>query len=178
LGFGVREESVGFFCRLSALDLPALTIPEGVEVWPVSDVDREKLYRCYHVSLTTSQSGFFLDQGERERRAYFDSLGKTYDLHPETSLALIQDGRIVGFSYTAPFGDQHLFLDWIGIPPDVRRQGLGRFLLQTMMERAAQAGFQTMGLGCDVQNAQAIALYRSLGWQPAGDADIKYAAKL
>lgn len=159
------------------LDLPALATPESVAVRPVTDVDQDELFRCYHTALTASQSGYFLDQGERERRAYFDTLGKTYALHQETSLALLQAGRIVGFAYTFPFGDQHLFLDWVGIHPDVRRQGLGRFPMQTIMERAARAGFQTMGLGCDARNAQAIALYRSLGWQPAGDAEIKYAAK-
>ncbi len=177
VGFGVREESVGFFRRLSPPDWPDIVAPGGVEFQPVTDVDQDELYDCYHAALADSQSGYFLDQGARERRAYFDTLGKTYGQHKETSLALLQNGRIAGFSYTAPFGE-HLFMDWFGIRPDVRRQGLGRFLLLTVMERGERDGFRSMGLGCDARNAQAIALYHSLGWQDGGDAEIRYAAKL
>ncbi len=177
VGFGVREESVGFFRRLSSPALPNLVALGGVELEPVAGVDQDELYDCYHAALADSQSGYFLDQGERERRAYFDTLGKTFDPHEETSLALLQNGRIAGFVYTIPFGE-HLFLNWIGIRPDARRQGLGRFLLLTVIKRALRDGFRSIGLGCDARNAQAIALYRALGWQEAGDADIKYAAKL
>ena len=74
------------------------------------------------------------------------------------------------------FGE-HLHLDWIGIHPDVRRRGVGRFLMLLLMERAVREGFQTMGLSCDAENTRAIALYRSLGWQQE-DAELKYATKL
>jgi ribosomal-protein-alanine N-acetyltransferase len=177
LGFHVREDSRGFFYRPCSLGLSGLATPEGIELRPVADVDQDELYRCYYDTLAASQAGLFLDQSEAERRAYFDMLGKTYGQHRETSLALILEGRIVGFCYTIPFGE-HLHLDWIGIHPDLRRRGLGRFLLRLIMERAGRAGFRTMGLSCDVGNAPAIALYRSLGWQDGGDAEITYAANL
>jgi ribosomal protein S18 acetylase RimI-like enzyme len=176
LGFHIREENVGFSCRLSALDLPVVVTPQGFEVRPVTEVAQDELYRCYHDTMAAGQSRFFFDQSAAERRAYFDTLGKTYGRHEPTSLALIHRERIVGFSYTIPF-DAHLFLDWMGIHPDVRREGLGRFLMQLLMARATREGFQTMGLSCDVGNTGAIALYRSLGWQEE-DAEIKYAVKL
>jgi ribosomal protein S18 acetylase RimI-like enzyme len=84
---------------------------------------------------------------------------------------------MVGFSYTAPFGE-HLHLDWFGIRPDVRRRGLGRFLLLTVMKRGLHGGFRSMGLGCDARNVQAVALYRALGWEDGGDAEIKYAVRI
>lgn len=175
-GFRIREESVGFFRRLSSLDLPVLATPEGIEVWSVTEVEQDELYRCYHDTMTAGQSRFFFDQSEAERRAYFDTFGKTYGRHEQTSLALLHNERIVGFSYTIPFG-AHLHLDWIGIHPDVRRKGLGRFLMLLLMERATSEGFQTMGLSCDAGNTRAIALYHSLGWQEE-DAELKYAVKL
>jgi ribosomal protein S18 acetylase RimI-like enzyme len=93
-------------------------------------------------------------------------------------LALVRAKQIVGFAYTIPFGGDYLHLDWFGIHPEVRRRGWGRFLLRLVMDRAAHAGFQTMGLSCDAGNAPAIALYRSLGWEMQDDAEITYAAKL
>jgi ribosomal protein S18 acetylase RimI-like enzyme len=174
LGFRIREESVGFFFRLACFDRPALTVPEGIEVQPMVGADREALYRCYHDAMAAGQSRFFFDQSQAERRAYFDTFGVTYGLHEETSRVLIRDGRMVGYAFTIPFG-QHLHVDWIGIHPDARRRGLGRFLMLLLMERAAGTGFETMGLSCDTQNSRAIALYRSLGWRQQ-DAEIKYAA--
>jgi ribosomal protein S18 acetylase RimI-like enzyme/predicted N-acetyltransferase YhbS len=176
-GFGVREESLGFFRRLSSYTPSALVTPEGIEVLQVIDVDQDELYRCYHDALMAGQSRLFFDQSEKERRAYFDTFGKTYALHEKTSLALIQDRQIVGFSYTIPFGDQYLHLDWFGIHPALRRRGLGHYLLQLIMVRAAGEGFQTIGLSCDAENSNAIALYHSLGWQQE-DAELKFAAKL
>jgi GNAT superfamily N-acetyltransferase len=176
LGFRVREESVGFFCRLSSRDSPAPGVPGGTEIRPVTGVDQEELYRCYHETMSAGQSRFFFDQSETERRAYFDTFGVTYGRHEGTSLVLLRDGRIAAYSFTIPFGE-HLHLDWIGVHPDVRRRGLGRFFVSLLMERAAAAGFKMMGLSCDTENSRAIALYRSLGWQP-DDAVVKYAAKL
>lgn len=179
LGFVVREESLGFFRQLSSYvpsDLFMLT-PEGIEVLQVIDIDRDQLYRCYHDALMAGQSRLFLDQSEKERRAYFDTFGKTYALHEKISLALIHDGQIVGFSYTIPFGEQYLHLDWFGIHPTFRRRGLGRYLLQLIMARAAREGFQTVGLSCDAENSNAIALYHSLGWQQE-DAGLKFVVKL
>lgn len=176
LGFGVREESVGFLLPLSVAERTEPSAPEGIALLPVTGVDQDALYRCYHGALSAGQSRFFFDQSEAERRAYFDTFGKTYGLHADTSLALIQGGEIVGFSFTIPF-DQHLHLDWIAIHPSARRRGLGRFLLSLIMARAAGEGFQTMGLSCDAGNAPAIALYRSLGWR-LEDAETKYAVKL
>jgi GNAT superfamily N-acetyltransferase len=52
--------------------------------------------------------------------------------------------------------------------PDVRWQGRGRFLLLTVMARAAGGGFRSMGLGCDARNVGAMALYWGLGWEDGG----------
>jgi ribosomal protein S18 acetylase RimI-like enzyme len=176
LGFGVREDSVGFLWPVSSAEIARIVAPEGLDLWPVMEVDQDALYRCYYDALSAGQSRFFFAQSETERRAYFDTFGKTYGLHEDTSMALVQAGKIVGFAYTIPF-DRHLHLDWIGIHPSVRRRGLGRFLLSLIMERAADEGFQTMGLSCDAGNSRAIALYRSLGWR-LEDAETKYAVKL
>jgi ribosomal protein S18 acetylase RimI-like enzyme len=146
-----------------------------LDLHEIAHLTYDELYRCYHDTMTAGQSQFFFDQSETERRAYFGTFGKTYGQYEETSLVLVQNEQIIGFSYTIPFGE-HLHLDWIGIHPDVRRRGLGRFLMLLLIKRATDAGFQTMGLSCDTGNTRAIALYRSLGWQQE-DAEIKYAVK-
>ncbi len=177
LGFAVREESVGMICDLTGHDAADVAIPPDVELEHVLDVDQDELYRCYHDTFQAGQSHFFFDQSEQERRAYFDTFGQTYGIHEATSLALARDGRIVGFSYMIPISETHLHLDWMGIHPDARRQGLGEFLMRLIMNRAAQQGIKSLSLSCDVGNTRAIALYRKTGWQE-DEQGIRYALKL
>ena len=175
LGFAIRVENVGLICDLGhAVDV---TIPPGVELEHVLDVDQDELYRCYYDTFQAGQSHFVFDQSKQERRACFDTFGKTYCIHEATSLAVIRDGRIVGFSYVIPISETHCHLDWMGIHPDTRRQGLGEFLMRLIMNRAARQGVKRMSLGCDIGNTRAIALYHKAGWQEDEWA-IKYALKL
>jgi GNAT superfamily N-acetyltransferase len=95
----------------------------------------------------------------------------------ELSLALVKEGRIVGFSYTIPIGEAHMHLDWMGIHPNYRRQGLGEFLLRLIQKRAAQDGMRTLSFSSDVGNTRAIALYRKTGLIEQ-EGEIKYALKL
>ncbi|GAC1040884.1 N-acetyltransferase family protein [Rhizobium sp. No.120] len=54
------------------------------------------------------------------------------------------------------------------IDPSTKRQGLGRRLMQTMMEEFASMGYSGAALGVVVGNEPAIAFYRALGGQLIG----------
>jgi ribosomal protein S18 acetylase RimI-like enzyme len=176
-GFGIREESVGMICTLAGQTDADLPIPPDLRLVPILEVDQDELYRCYCETFKAGQSRFFFDQSEKERREYFATFGKTYGLHGDTSLALVKEGRIVGFSYTIPIGEAHMHLDWMGIHPNYRRQGLGEFLLRLIQKRAAQDGMGTLSLSSDVGNTRAIALYRKTSLIEQ-EGEIKYALKL
>ncbi|MBW4489335.1 MAG: GNAT family N-acetyltransferase [Trichocoleus desertorum ATA4-8-CV12] len=49
--------------------------------------------------------------------------------------------------------------------PEVRRQGVGRQLVQLAIDRAAAKGFRSIGLNTNERNIGAIALYQKLGLQ-------------
>ena len=58
--------------------------------------------------------------------------------------------------------------DWLGIhdlfvEPDVRRQGLARSVMATLLEWGAEQGATTVWLHVETDNAPAIALYESMG---------------
>ena len=52
--------------------------------------------------------------------------------------------------------------------PRFRRMGLGRRLVGTALAHAAAAGVRRVNLLVYVPNAPALALYRSLGFEPTG----------
>jgi ribosomal-protein-alanine N-acetyltransferase len=56
----------------------------------------------------------------------------------------------------------------ICVPPDRRRRGAGRFLLEAALGRAAARGARRMFLEVAVDNAPATALYRAFGFGPHG----------
>lgn len=55
-------------------------------------------------------------------------------------------------------------LIYLGIGPELRRQGVARALLQRAMRWAAARSIRTMSLAVDTDNAPAMALYQQLGF--------------
>ena len=53
----------------------------------------------------------------------------------------------------------------IGIDPHYQRRGLGRALLEAMIDFALQQDCQVMSLEVRISNQKALSLYQSLGFQ-------------
>jgi len=56
----------------------------------------------------------------------------------------------------------------IAVDPDVRGQGLGRLLMETLLARLYEQGARGIGLHVREDNAAAIQLYESLGFSKQG----------
>ena len=56
----------------------------------------------------------------------------------------------------------------IAVRPDVRRQGLGRAVVEALLERSRALGVTDVYLEVRLSNEPAIALYRSLGFEVVG----------
>jgi GNAT superfamily N-acetyltransferase len=56
----------------------------------------------------------------------------------------------------------------IGVEAGWRSRGIGRALLQALIERARDEGHSSLSLSVDVRNAPALALYRSIGFETVG----------
>jgi ribosomal-protein-alanine N-acetyltransferase len=56
----------------------------------------------------------------------------------------------------------------LGVPPEHRRRGIGRFLLEAASAAMRESGVRRLFLEVAVDNVAAIALYRSLDFRPAG----------
>jgi len=54
------------------------------------------------------------------------------------------------------------------VPPELRRRGAGRFLLENASKAVEQAGARRLCLEVAVDNREALALYRSLGFENKG----------
>ena len=164
LGMRLTTETAIMRCVLAEFDFENAQIP--FEVKPLTDIDENELYQCYYQTFNTGQDHFFFDQTEEERRAFFNlTFSRSEPLNEETSLVVIKDQQIIGFSLVRPtHGEGNCHLWMFGVHPDFRRRGLGKSLLQLIM-KYAQHGFRTMSVGCELTNLPAFELYRGQGFK-------------
>jgi phosphinothricin acetyltransferase len=83
------------------------------------------------------------------------------------------DATVLGYAYYSQFRDRsgyrHCAEDAIYVRDDVRGQGVGKALVQALLDRAEAAGFrQMLAVIGDSENVGSIGLHVSLGFRQAG----------
>jgi putative acetyltransferase len=86
-----------------------------------------------------------------------------------------QQGRVVGTSayYPVKREDNAVEIRKMYLSSEVRRQGLGRFLLQQLEQAIAARGFQTIWIETASVLAEAVKLYESSGYQSASGVETR-----
>lgn len=79
---------------------------------------------------------------------------------------LTQNGKMAAFAITQVVLDEATLFN-IAVDPDYQRQGLGRVLLEHLIDELEKRGVATLWLEVRASNAAAIALYESLGFNEA-----------
>lgn len=78
-----------------------------------------------------------------------------------------REGRVIAFGVMMRAPGEAQILN-LSVVPDMRRQGLGRALLERFIDDALRAGAEQIFLEVRVSNIAAIALYRSAGFETVG----------
>ncbi|QRG78549.1 ribosomal protein S18-alanine N-acetyltransferase [Citrobacter sp. R56] len=79
---------------------------------------------------------------------------------------LTVDGRLAAFAITQVVLDEATLFN-IAVDPDFQRRGLGRALLDHLIDELEKRGILTLWLEVRASNVAAIALYESLGFNEA-----------
>lgn len=160
----MENKYVEMVCHLSEQNIVEAMPPQGLQVKHLSRVDEDDLYPCYYAAFQAGDAQFFFEQGEKERREYFDTLGLEAALKEAASLALVRGRRLVGFVYVLPYGEGNCHISCMCVHPGFQRRGLGQLLLRLAMNQAAQEGYRTMSLGTSTSMG-AFQLYRQHGFE-------------
>ena len=78
-----------------------------------------------------------------------------------------EPGRLVGYAVASVAADEGEILN-LAVAPDARHRGLGRMLLDTLLDMFRREGVSAVHLEVRESNAAAIALYRRAGFHAAG----------
>jgi ribosomal-protein-alanine N-acetyltransferase len=81
-------------------------------------------------------------------------------------LIAVEDDETVGYLICASYPDAYHLMN-VAVDPDHRRRGVGRLLLQEMLEKTGADANITLEVRAS--NAPAITLYESFGFRAVGD---------
>jgi ribosomal protein S18 acetylase RimI-like enzyme len=104
-------------------------------------------------------------EGGRERGMSLAFPGAELGL-PEAARTLVPSERLAAMDALIDTADAaSLYLNSLAVDPAFGRRGVGRLLLETTAAMAVTRGFARMSLHVWTDNAPAMALYRSLGFE-------------
>ena len=83
-------------------------------------------------------------------------------------------GRVAGYAYAGPYRTRpayrHSLENSVYVAPDMTRRGIGRALLELLIERCTALGYRQMiAIIGDSDNHASIELHLGLGFEPAGN---------
>ena len=98
---------------------------------------------------------------------------------PRHHLAVALDGAtVVGMAsavhYVHPDKAPMLWVNEVGVAPTHRRKGLGKRLLEALLEHGQKLGCTEAWLGTEPSNVAARALYASAGWEEEDEPFVLY----
>jgi ribosomal protein S18 acetylase RimI-like enzyme len=127
------------------------------------EIDRDNYRQAFQIELPNWQWQYVATPERSLAEAYVWS-----DARPR----LVEvDGEIVGFVMTFPFeedGERRLNLVRLVIDRRFQRRGLGRAVVERLLEEARREDIAAVTLSVHPDNAAAIALYRSAGFVQNG----------
>lgn len=109
-----------------------------------------------------------------DERIRIDQMYASWSVGDATLIAVAEVPRIAGVAGTAmlqqlrPSRCRHVGVLSVGVHPDAQRLGLGRALMQYLIDHARQYDLKRLELYTRVDNERARALYASLGFQLEG----------
>ena len=92
--------------------------------------------------------------------------------HPELRLVAERDGAVVGWAALSPASARDCYRGVgevsVYVAAEARGDGLGRALLDELVERSEQAGYWTLSAGVFPENEASLRLHKACGFREVG----------
>jgi L-amino acid N-acyltransferase YncA len=116
------------------------------------------------------------EQGIRSGHATFETETPSWErwdaAHPELRLVAELDGTVAGWAALSPASARHCYRGVgevsVYVAEEARAAGLGRTLLEELVERSEQAGYWTLTAGVFPENEASVRLHNACGFRQVG----------
>jgi L-amino acid N-acyltransferase YncA len=92
--------------------------------------------------------------------------------HPELRLVAERRGAVAGFAALSPASARHCYRGVgevsVYVAEEARGAGLGRLLLEALVERSEEGGYWTLTAGVFPENEASLRLHRACGFREVG----------
>ncbi|MFL5943186.1 MAG: GNAT family N-acetyltransferase [Gaiellaceae bacterium] len=114
--------------------------------------------------------------GIRSGNATFETEAPSWEdwdaAHPTLRLVAERDGSVVGWAALSPASSRPCYRGVGGVSvyvaADARGEGIGRALLERLVERSEQEGYWTLTAGVFPENEASLGLHRACGFRTMG----------
>ena len=162
--YRVTEEA-SMMANLEKVDAPWLDEPGGFELKPLSETDNEELRDCFFETYLNSKDGLFLDLSPKQQNVSFDWwFNRSRPFNDEASNVILKDKELVAFVVVRP-GENEASIGPVGVHPEFRQKGLGKFLMITALNALKRQGIKKANLDVNLKNRAAYNLYSKLGFE-------------
>jgi L-amino acid N-acyltransferase YncA len=116
-------------------------------------------------------------EGVATRNATFETATPTFEEfdsshHADHRLVAVENGSVLGWVVLAPTSSRACYAgvaeNSVYVAADARGRGVGRALMEAMVESAASGGVWSIQAGMFPENAASVALHESLGFRLVG----------
>lgn len=116
------------------------------------------------------------EDGVRSGDATFETEPPSWEdwdvAHPRLRLVAERDGAVVAWAALAPVSSRRCYRGVgevsVYVAEEARGSGVGRLLLEQLVERSERAGYWTLAAGIFPENAASLRLHRSCGFREVG----------
>jgi phosphinothricin acetyltransferase len=142
---------------------------EGMLIRDASDSDAEAIAAIYAHHVLTGTASYDIEPPSTVfHREKICRIGQS----AWPFLIAESGGGVLGYAYASQFRDRAAYRftceDSIYVHPKHLHRGIGRTLLQALLDRCAEAGFRTMIAVIGGAEPASIALHKSCGFEEAG----------
>lgn len=134
-----------------------------MDIRALDESDWPEVARIYAEGIATGDATFEVATPSWER---WDAA------HPSLRLVAVADGSVVGWAALSPYSDRRCYRgvaeESVYVAASARGSGVGRALLETLIERAAADGYWTLLAGVFPENAASLALHTACGFRVVG----------
>jgi ribosomal protein S18 acetylase RimI-like enzyme len=150
---------------LTSLDSVVRGIPDRMHARSLVEISNDELWPSYDHAFSNGGDRRNENQTKEQRRENFDTFFSRKALFDADASLVLFDGETIIAFIKIDITKEGTYVHGVGVIPEYRKQGIGKFVLATSLRRASENNHKKMMLEVDIENQAAVELYKSVGFK-------------